>query len=81
MGKSWDDMHKEVTAAISKIEAELEANPPKKIYDVLAAVNMVAPSWGALPNNNGEGQYCQVVLYPPSGFSCSLQVAKYDLYM
>lgn len=81
---TWEDANKNTQVLISKIEATLEKNSPKNIIDVIEAVSEIDPDCRVLPNPNGEGQYCQVVLYPSSkwnGFpQCSFSISKYNLY-
>lgn len=78
--KTWEDFKAENNIEIAKIESALEYEKPQSISDVLREIYRIVPDWKALPNPNQKGQYCQVVLYPPSGFTCSISVTKYELY-
>ncbi len=82
--KSWDDLKANADRLTDLIEGRLEKEPPKRIADVLKAVNQVDSNCSALPNPNQKGHYCQLMIYPSVKWETwpqiSMDISKYDLY-
>ena len=81
---TWDEARANSDKLTNKISEILDKKKPKTIADVLLAVRVVDEDCGAMPNPNGEGQYCQLILYPSDKWQTwsqtSMSITKYNLF-
>lgn len=67
--KTWQQLNDEVQTEIKKIKGVLKTE--NTLSDVLSICKKIVPTWAVYPNYNEDRTYCQFVLTPPNGFSCS----------